>query len=228
MDQVAAKVLVGASACKAAPSLGKGTQIRVFARRTRPASGVAADDLPSHWGVLGHVQQGTFVQGPCLSCGHCAMATLSGGVQALSAVIRCDGIRVDLLAPSHTAIGTALQELRAAGHAAHVMGLAHRSGSANGMEDLVGLGILTARQLEVLRAAVAAGYFSAERQTSLRALADDLGCSAGTVHEHLRKGLAKVMDALFFAEGQSPATQPTWRRLPATEPAPAVAADPVW
>jgi hypothetical protein len=72
----------------------------------------------------------------------------------------------------------------------------------------------------VLETAVSAGYFDTTRQTSTRELADLLGCSAGTAHEHLRKGLAKLMESLFLLDttppGPSPATpggKPSARRV---------------
>lgn len=52
--------------------------------------------------------------------------------------------------------------------------------------------LLTARQEEVLEAAVDLGYYSEPRQASLEDLAGVLGVSPGTVGEHLRKVEARV------------------------------------
>ncbi len=225
MDLVAATLHVGPSLCRAAHSLEPGAKIRVFSPNPRcHPFGIASGAVPGGWDLLGHLSQGSLVKGPCLSCGRCPLAAMPENVQSLNAVIRSDGIRVDLLANSRKAVGDAVQSLRATGHAAHVIRIARRPALGRGAEVLVDLGILTARQMEVLEAAVAAGYFDTERQTSMRDLADLMGCSAGTVHEHLRKGLARLMEALFFTESAAHAPPPPRHRRKRADPRPAVAA----
>lgn len=52
---------------------------------------------------------------------------------------------------------------------------------------------LTAAQREVLRTAVAAGYYEFPRETSPTELAENLGLAKSTLLEHLRKAEAKVI-----------------------------------
>ncbi|WP_089881347.1 helix-turn-helix domain-containing protein [Halogeometricum limi] len=52
---------------------------------------------------------------------------------------------------------------------------------------------LTDRQLTVVRAAVERGYYDAPRGTTHERLADELGLSASTVGEHLRRAEAKLV-----------------------------------
>ncbi len=63
---------------------------------------------------------------------------------------------------------------------------------------------LTDRQRTVLETAHAAGYFEWPRDSSGEELADTLGISPPTFHQHLRVGQQKLMDALF--DSQSAAT----------------------
>lgn len=53
--------------------------------------------------------------------------------------------------------------------------------------------LLTDRQQELLELAIDAGYYEMPRRVTLRDLADQVGISAGTVGEHLRKIESKVI-----------------------------------
>jgi len=55
---------------------------------------------------------------------------------------------------------------------------------------------LTDRQEEVLRTAVEMGYYRENRETTQAELAEELGISAGTAGEHLRKIEARVFSEL--------------------------------
>jgi DNA-binding transcriptional ArsR family regulator len=57
-------------------------------------------------------------------------------------------------------------------------------------------GDLTARQREALLAALRAGYFEWPRETTGEEIAAELGVTPPTFHQHLRKGLARVLGAL--------------------------------
>jgi CheY-like chemotaxis protein len=57
-------------------------------------------------------------------------------------------------------------------------------------------GGLTDRQREAVLAAHRAGYFEWPREATGEEVADRLGVSAPTFHQHLRKGLARLLDAL--------------------------------
>jgi len=59
---------------------------------------------------------------------------------------------------------------------------------------------LTDRQRTVLQTAYAAGYFEWPRDSSGEEIADILGISPPTFHQHLRIGQQKLMDALFQKE----------------------------
>jgi len=54
--------------------------------------------------------------------------------------------------------------------------------------------ILTAKQLQALRTAYARGYFEWPRETTGDVVADDLGVSGPTFHQHLRKALGRLLD----------------------------------
>jgi predicted DNA binding protein len=52
---------------------------------------------------------------------------------------------------------------------------------------------LSSRQREVFRLAQTSGYYDHPRRTTVDELADELGVSSSTVHEHLRKAEAKLL-----------------------------------
>lgn len=58
------------------------------------------------------------------------------------------------------------------------------------------LSSLTSRQREVLAVAVERGYYDIPRRATHEDLAAELGCSAGTVGEHLRKIESRVLSGL--------------------------------
>lgn len=55
---------------------------------------------------------------------------------------------------------------------------------------------LTDRQAEIMRAAVAAGYYEIPRRVTQRGLADELGVSRGTIADHLRRIESKLIRAV--------------------------------
>jgi len=57
-------------------------------------------------------------------------------------------------------------------------------------------GALTARQREVLETAVEQGYYEVPRRATHEDIADEVGLSAGTVGEHLRKVEGRVLSSL--------------------------------
>ncbi|WP_167837495.1 helix-turn-helix domain-containing protein [Halosimplex halophilum] len=61
-------------------------------------------------------------------------------------------------------------------------------------------GRLTARQREVLEAAVRAGYYENPRETTQEGLAEELGVSPATVGEHLRKIESRVLSGFVAGE----------------------------
>ncbi|MFC6736196.1 helix-turn-helix domain-containing protein, partial [Halolamina salina] len=56
---------------------------------------------------------------------------------------------------------------------------------------------LSERQTTVLRAAYHAGYFEWPRDTTAEELADSVGVSAPTLHNHLRNAEGKLLTAFF-------------------------------
>jgi DNA-binding CsgD family transcriptional regulator len=55
---------------------------------------------------------------------------------------------------------------------------------------------LTDRQIEILRTALAAGYYDIPRRATQRELAAELGLSRGTIGDHLRRAEAKIIRSI--------------------------------
>lgn len=62
-------------------------------------------------------------------------------------------------------------------------------------------GSLTDRQREVLHTAVEAGYYEVPRRVTYEEIADQLGCSAGAVGQHLRRIEAAIMSEVTTGSG---------------------------
>lgn len=97
-----------------------------------------------------------------------------------------DGLQVTLFGED-----TALQRL-IAGFSAEVDVTLERTGAYQPNTDDPA-GQLTDRQKEILRTALAAGYYDIPRRATQRDLAAELGLSRGTVGDHLRRAEAKIM-----------------------------------
>jgi PAS domain S-box-containing protein len=72
----------------------------------------------------------------------------------------------------------------------------------NGMDRRTVLERLTERQRASMEAAYFAGYFDWPRQTSAVELADTMGISSPTLHQHLRKAHRKILDSLLSGGGE--------------------------
>jgi PAS domain-containing protein/DNA-binding CsgD family transcriptional regulator len=70
---------------------------------------------------------------------------------------------------------------------------------------------LTDRQLEVLEAAYRGGYFRWPRDATAEEVAESLGISSPTLHKHLRRGEARVFEALFDPDSDSETDSPNER-----------------
>ncbi|UPM44620.1 helix-turn-helix domain-containing protein [Halocatena salina] len=102
-----------------------------------------------------------------------------------------DGLRVTLFGED-----AALQQL-IAGLPEEVDVTLERTGAYQpDMSDPAGK--LTDRQKEVLRTALAAGYYEIPRRATQRDLATELGLSRGTIGDHLRRAEAKIIRSIII------------------------------
>jgi hypothetical protein len=89
-------------------------------------------------------------------------------------------------------VETLLDEIREARDATVTVTSIARAAPTGG-ETLLPLDRLSSRQREVFRYAREHGYYEQPRETDVSAVADALGVSSSTVHEHLRKAEAKLL-----------------------------------
>lgn len=75
----------------------------------------------------------------------------------------------------------------------------HQIGGIEQTTDAV-KGILSDRQREAVKRALAVGYYATPREATLEDVAETMGCARSTAAEHLRKSEAKVLNALFDAQ----------------------------
>jgi len=108
-------------------------------------------------------------------------------------------VRIAVHPPDRDRIAALIEDLRAAGYDVQTRQIRdlRRSDGKSGSLALIDRSRLTDKQRAAVEAAVAAGYYDAEKQVTLDALADDLGISKSAVSRRLRAAEATVMRAAF-------------------------------
>lgn len=96
-----------------------------------------------------------------------------------------------------TDIRTLVEAVRDAYPDARVVAQRRRTRTNRGLDDTGQLAGLTERQLAVLEAAFYAGFFESPRASTGEELAESLGISPSTFHQHVRVGERKLVRALF-------------------------------
>lgn len=96
-----------------------------------------------------------------------------------------------------TDIRTLVEAVRDAYPDARVVAQRRRTRTNRGLDDTGQLAGLTERQLAVIEAAFYAGFFESPRASTGEELAESLGISPSTFHQHVRVGERKLVRALF-------------------------------
>lgn len=99
-----------------------------------------------------------------------------------------------------TDIRTLVEAVRDGYPDARVVAQRRRTRTNRGLDDTGQFAGLTERQLAVLEAAYYAGFFESPRASTGEELADSLGISPSTFHQHVRLGERKLVRALFEGE----------------------------
>lgn len=148
--------------------------------RSRPA----AEETP-----VGNATKELLVQ--CSGDGISRAFAARGFVRARPAVIEDGREEWTLLSTMRREeVTAALDEIRAdAGADIEVLEIGRAEAAADNQLP----GGLSARQYEVLQLARRRGYYDFPRRTDARALADELGITTSTLHEHLQKVEAKLI-----------------------------------
>ena len=173
-----------------------------------PPFGFGEGQFPDAWVRLASTPRGELLEGTEWMCSDCPLARLPAGVKPLRASVNAQGIRVDVIAKDNEVLQEAVSVLRAGGATVRVLRSSGRAGMALSSGAFVDLGSLTGRQLEIMQTAVRMGYLDAQRGASILELAERVGCSGPTAHEHLRKATWKVLDSL-FRQGRPPSLATT-------------------
>lgn len=202
MGSVTASVRLDAPTCPVQQNLPPGCTLHHISPGVPgPPFGFGEGNFPQGWFALATTAQGTLLEAKTLDCRDCVLAKLPAGVRPLRASVSRTGIEAELIAPSPEDLFEALEVLRSSGIRVQVL----RTGSRPKLDwtsgVFVNLGHLTGRQLETVRTAVQLGYFDPRRGSSILDVAERIGCTGPTAHEHLRKAVSKIMDGLFKLDG---------------------------
>ncbi|WP_049971781.1 bacterio-opsin activator domain-containing protein [Haladaptatus cibarius] len=123
------------------------------------------------------------------------------GGSVTEAVVEDGAARIVAELPADVDVRNVVETFKGMFPSSELMGKRERERPTETVDELVAdlEGDLTERQLAALRAAYMAGYFDWPRASTAEDVADALGISSPTLHQHLRKAESKVFSS-FFAE----------------------------
>lgn len=206
MDWGTARIRLEHATCPVTRQLQNGQRFRCMSRgQGGHPFGSLKGNTYSPWETALRGDDANWTHLPTASCQACPIAALPTNVYALKVEAHSDGVDVDVTFPNPQRLRVYLDRLEAAGQAPRLAGQA-KPGSPPRAKMVLDADLLTERQREALQTAAALGYFTPGRAVDLSDLAREMGCSRSTAHEHLRKGLGRLLEASFRgAERQEPA-----------------------
>lgn len=151
-----------------------------------------AGDRPTGWNPILSCGSGQFIRLANDECSSCPLRSIPPEVYPVSVEARPDGLRVDVALPDAEQLRVILRHWAARGQSPRIVSGRMPDTERNDLA-LVDLGVLTRRQRQALEAAAQIGYFTAGADAGVSALAQMMGCSRSTAHEHLRKGLDRLV-----------------------------------
>ncbi len=179
-----------------------GSRVVCQAGRGPGDPGVAFSDhgVPMGWEPVLSLQRGMLIRpgnSGAADCSTCPLMQLPDDVHPLRVEVDgvAGGVRMEVAMPSQR-LDQLLEVYRSSGQGPRLVRLGRgETGHVDVLRTVVDLGELTARQVEAIRFAQRFGYFHGDADVS--DLAKAMGCSRSTAHEHLRKGLARMVEAVF-------------------------------
>ncbi len=146
------------------------------------------------WSPVEACRQGAFMQadGPCARC---PVRQLPSGMVPLEVAAHAGQLTLRVAYKEDGALAEAYHAFRSTGQGPQV----RRSGkqTTEAPAGLVDLQHLSQRQRQALGTASAMGYFREGNDMGVDALAAAMGCSRSTAHEHLRRGLDRLLGDIF-------------------------------
>lgn len=130
---------------------------------------------------------------PYVDCSSCPLNDLERGARPLVAEAHSNGLRIQMLISKGTSLDKTIRRLRDAGHCPRVV-------SATTMTPNGGVFVpwmvMTFRQQHVLETAWRMGYFE-PGGPSVQSVARAIGIGKSATHEHLQKGVAVLLAAMY-------------------------------
>lgn len=155
---------------------------------------------PSGWDIVAPCTTGALVRKAAPLCHGCPFVALPLGVQRLRTEVSGRGIRVDVLLQRRELLADLVRQLSSSTKCpVHILRVGNVEAALSRPKVLLGLDGLSPRQLEAVQLANQLGYFR-QPTTDLAKVAQAMGCSKSTAHEHLQKGLDRLLAASFPAD----------------------------
>lgn len=202
MTHTHATLRLDTPSCPAVAELGPRERVRCIQRGdeggdaggTLPVAHVRGD-APG-WDSLAACRDGRFAR-RTEACRACPVQALPSDLVPLDVEATQAGLRIEVAAPDDTTLADAYHRLRVAGQRPRIVRGGRSSATgAPAPGAYVHLDHLSRRQREALEAAQRIGYFEVGGG-GVDALAAELGCGRSAAHEHLRRGMARLLDAVF-------------------------------
>ena len=179
--------------CDAARALGPDQRLRCVTRSDGGPLAHLSDGELDSWGEVRPCRQGQFVKRDH-ACRECPARMLPSDMVPTQVDVALGNVTLQVVFPRPASLSEAYHGLRMDGQAPHIT--RRRDGPAPAPAALVDLGALTRRQREALETARRIGYFEEGNAVGVDDLAGAMGCSRSTAHEHLRRGMARLLDAV--------------------------------
>lgn len=185
---------LAAPTCAATGLVGRGRRLRCIGLGGRfGAYGLMEGPAPAGFESLEGDPRGLGAL-PAVDCSACPVRLLPPGMRPLSAEVQENGVRLQILVEDEEVVADALRRLREAGQGPRRVATRPDPAPASGFT--VPWGALTARQRETLEIAAELGCFD-PGGPEIGDLAHRLGVSRSTAHEHLQKGISRLLQAMF-------------------------------
>lgn len=179
--------------CPAAKRIGSGDRLTCLdPKGSEEPVGFLEDEPTGPWEEIAEVGSRYLSRLPETDCNGCPLKRLPQEVHLLESTVQPSTVRGRIAVPSVDRLFEIMKSLDGNGENAHLERLVNGE-AKGGRPVLVDLDTLTSKQLSILRAAHRHGYFTLSSGVTLDDVAEEVDLSRSTVHEHLQKGIERLL-----------------------------------
>lgn len=180
--------------CPAADRVGSGQRLKCLdPKGSEEPVGYLEEQPDGPWKEIADVGGRYLCRLPNTDCDGCPLKHLPDDIHLLDGSVTPSRVEGRIAVPNVDRLFEVMRSLEEGGENAHLERLVNGE-TSGGRPVLIDLENLTSRQLTVLRAAHRQGFFGLSTGVTLDDVAGELDLSRSTVHEHLQKGLDRLLN----------------------------------